>query len=124
MFSDPRLSLAVARGSGPAVAQLGGVARQAGTLVSLHGTGGAWLVADRTADADRFAAAVYHSLDRKVCNSLNVCLIVRERAGELVPVFLDALKRANDPYHTSPIYNANVPASAAYNERTDIELVK
>jgi glutamate-5-semialdehyde dehydrogenase len=94
MFADPRLALAVARGSGPAVAQLGGVARQAGTPVSLHGTGGAWLIADRTADAGRFTAAVYHSLDRKVCNSLNVCCIVRERAGELVPLFLQALERA------------------------------
>src|SRR5690606_40613290 len=42
LFSDARLSLAVARGSGPAVAQLGAVARQAGVPVSLHGTGGAW----------------------------------------------------------------------------------
>jgi len=96
MFADPRLSLAVARGSGPAVAQLGGVARQAGTPVSLHGTGGAWLVADRSANAERFAAVVYHSLDRKVCNSLNVCCIVRERAAELTPLFLDALKRAGE----------------------------
>lgn len=94
MFSDPRLSLAVARGSGAAVAQLGAIARQAGTPVSLHGTGGAWLVASRTAEAERFAAAVYHSLDRKVCNTLNVCCIVRERAAELVPVFLDALQDA------------------------------
>jgi glutamate-5-semialdehyde dehydrogenase len=96
MFADPRLALAVARGSGPAVAQLGGVARQSGTPVSLHGTGGAWLIADRSADAARFGAAVYHSLDRKVCNSLNVCCVARERAGELVPVFLDALKRAGE----------------------------
>jgi glutamate-5-semialdehyde dehydrogenase len=96
MFADNRLALAVARGSGPAVSQLGGIARQAGTPVSLHGTGGAWLVADKSADAERFGACVYHSLDRKVCNSLNVCLIVRERAGELVPVFLDALKRAGE----------------------------
>jgi glutamate-5-semialdehyde dehydrogenase len=94
MFADPRLSLAVARGSGPAVAQLGGVARQTGTPVSLHGTGGAWTVADRSADAARFAEAVYHSLDRKVCNTLNVCCIVRERAGELLPTFLDAIARA------------------------------
>lgn len=94
MFSDPRLALAVARGSGPAVAQLGAVARQAGTPVSLHGTGGAWIVADAAADAARFAAVVFHSLDRKVCNTLNVCCIVRERAAELTPVFLDALKRA------------------------------
>ena len=96
LFSDPRLALAVARGSGPAVAQLGGVARQTGTPVSLHGTGGAWLVADASADAQRFAAAVYHSLDRKVCNSLNVCCIPRQRAAELTPLFLDALKRAGE----------------------------
>jgi glutamate-5-semialdehyde dehydrogenase len=94
MFSDPRLSLAVARGSGAAVAQLGAVARQTGVPVSLHGTGGAWLVADRFADADRFAAVVENSLDRKVCNTLNVCCIDQTRAGELVPVFLAALERA------------------------------
>src|SRR5205085_7531292 len=88
MFADARLGLAVARGSGAAVAQLGAIARQAGTPVSLHGTGGAWIVADAAADADRFHAAVFHSLDRKVCNTLNVCCIVRERADELVPVFL------------------------------------
>ncbi|MBS0410915.1 MAG: aldehyde dehydrogenase family protein [Proteobacteria bacterium] len=96
LFSDARLALAVARGSGPAVAQLGGVARQSGVPVSLHGTGGAWLVADVTADAARFAAVVRTSLDRKVCNTLNVCCIVRERAGELVPVFLEALAQAGD----------------------------
>ena len=94
MFSDRRLALAVARGSGVAVAQLGAVARQAGVPVSLHGTGGAWLVADKTADADRFAAVVEASLDRKVCNTLNVCCIVRERAEDLVPLFLQALERA------------------------------
>lgn len=94
MFADPRLALAVARGSGPAVAQLGAIARQAGTPVSLHGTGGAWIVADETADAERFFAAAYHSLDRKVCNTLNTCCIVASRADELVPVFLDALRKA------------------------------
>ena len=96
MFADPKLSLAVARGSGPAVAQLGAIARQAGTPVSLHGTGGAWIVADGTADADRFFAAVYHSLDRKVCNTLNSCCIVESRAGDLLPVFLEALERAGE----------------------------
>ena len=96
MFSDRRLALAVARGSGAAVAQLGAVARQAGVPVSLHGAGGAWLVAAPDADAARFAAVVEASLDRKVCNSLNVCCIVRERAHDLVPLFLDALRRAGD----------------------------
>ena len=93
LFDDRRLALAVARGSGEAVAQLGAVARQAGTPVSLHGTGGAWLVAGEQADADRFRSAVQHSLDRKVCNTLNVCVIPRSRT-DLVPVLLDALERA------------------------------
>ena len=96
MFADPRLGLAVARGSGRAVAQLGAVARQTGTAVSLHGTGGAWMVADHSADADRFASAVFHSLDRKVCNTLNVCCIVKSRAHDLIPRFLDALWRAGE----------------------------
>ena len=96
MFSDNRLALAVARGSGPAVAQLGAIARQAGTPVSLHGSGGAWLVADETADPERFFAAVFHSLDRKVCNTLNTCCIVESRAADLLPVFLEALDRAGE----------------------------
>ena len=91
LFSDRRLALAVARGSGPAVAQLGAIARQAGTPVSLHGTGGAWLIADETADATRFVAAVANSIDRKVCNTLNVCCIVQSRATELAPLFREAL---------------------------------
>ena len=94
LFSDKRLALAVARGSGPAVAQLGAIARQAGIPVSLHGTGGAWMVADTSADADRFFASAYHSLDRKVCNTLNVCAIVRARAEDLAPRFLAALAEA------------------------------
>ncbi|MHC8305626.1 aldehyde dehydrogenase family protein [Pseudomonas sp. PB3P13] len=94
MFADRRLSLAVARGSGRAVSQLGSIAQQAGTAVSLHGTGGAWLIADEGADATRFAAVVRNSLDRKVCNTLNVCLIHRNRAADLVPLFLAALKQA------------------------------
>jgi glutamate-5-semialdehyde dehydrogenase len=87
MFADRRLSLAVARGSGHAVSQLGSIAQQAGTS-------GAWLIADKDADAKRFAAVVRNSLDRKVCNTLNVCLIQRDRASELVPLFLDALQLA------------------------------
>ena len=94
LFSDARLALAVARGSGPAVATLGALARQAGVAVSLHGTGGAWIVAAQSADADAFAAAVRGSLDRKVCNTLNVCCIVRERADDLVPAFLAGLDAA------------------------------
>jgi glutamate-5-semialdehyde dehydrogenase len=94
MFNDQRLALAVARGSGKAVSQLGGVARQAGTPVSLHGTGGAWIVAADSAEPDWFGKTILHSLDRKVCNTLNTCCILASRAEELVPVFLVALEAA------------------------------
>jgi glutamate-5-semialdehyde dehydrogenase len=39
---------------------------------------------------------VYHSLDRKVCNTLNVCCIPQARTGDLLPRFLDALHRAGE----------------------------
>ena len=96
MFSDARLGLAVARGSGDAVAQLGAVARQAGLPVSLHGTGGAWIVAAESADASDFTAAVANSLDRKVCNTLNTCAIVASREQDLVAAFLDAVRRVQE----------------------------
>lgn len=96
LFSDQRVGLAVARGSGTAVAQLGAVARQHGVPVSLHGTGGAWMVASHHADAATFSLAVQHSLDRKVCNTLNVCCVVRSRAHDLVPLFREAAQRAAD----------------------------
>lgn len=94
LFSDPRLGLAVARGSGQAVAQLGAVARQAGTSVSLHGTGGAWIVTGEACDPARLGAVVRASLDRKVCNTLNTCCVLADRADDLVPVVLDGLEAA------------------------------
>jgi len=94
LFCDPRLSLAVARGSGRAVATLGALAQQSGVPVSLHGTGGAWIVASESTRPEVLAAAVVESLDRKVCNTLNVMCLPRSRADELLPVFLDALGRA------------------------------
>lgn len=101
LFNDRRLSLAIARGSGHAVAQLGAVARQAGIPLSLHGTGGAWLVAAASSQVEHFRAAVLHSLDRKVCNTMNVCCIVADRAADLVPVFIDALRAAGHARSTS-----------------------
>ena len=121
LFADPRLSLAVARGSGAAVSQLGAVARQTGTPVSLHGTGGAWLIADVSADTERFAAAVLHSLDRKVCNTLNVCCIVRDRAAELTPRLprrVAARGRAGMPWR-APARRSGHCAPHARNHRPD-----
>src|SRR5205814_9747013 len=70
--------------------------RQAGVPVSLHGTGGAWIVASASAHAEQLDAAIFDSLDRKVCNTLNTLCIVRERAVELVPVALAAFARAGE----------------------------
>jgi glutamate-5-semialdehyde dehydrogenase len=94
LFADDRLALAVARGSGPAVAQLGGIARRQGTPVSLHGTGGAWMLVTPSADLARLRSTVRSSLDRKVCNTLNVCCVVRDVADDAVPVVLAALEEA------------------------------
>jgi glutamate-5-semialdehyde dehydrogenase len=109
LFSDRRLSLAVARGSGAAVAQLGAVARQHGVPASLHGTGGAWLVAADSADAGAFSRVVRHSLDRKVCNTLNVCCIVRSRAADLLPAFTAAAHAAAEPRGVEPIIHELAP---------------
>ena len=95
LFADPRLALAVARGSGSAVAELGSIARQSGVPVSLHGTGGAWmLVSDDADDTSRLSSFVEHSLDRKVCNTLNVVCLPRTRAQELASLVVDAADRA------------------------------
>ena len=113
MFSDPRLGLAVARGSGPAVAQLGAVARQVGTAVSLHGTGGAWVVTGESCDASRLAAVVRSSLDRKVCNTLNTCAVLRSSAAELVPVILQGLDEAAAGRNAAPKVHVTAEAKAS-----------
>lgn len=102
LFSDQRLALAVARGSGAAVAQLGAVAQGAGVPVSLHGTGGAWIIAGDSADPARLEAIVTASLDRKVCNTLNTAVVLRSRADELVPRVLAGLRTAADQLGTNP----------------------
>jgi glutamate-5-semialdehyde dehydrogenase len=109
LFADRRLSLAIARGSGAAVAQLGAVARQHGVPVSLHGTGGAWMVAASSADVERFSASVQHSLDRKVCNTLNVCCIVRDREADLAPAFIAAVETAAASRGVAPIVHRLAP---------------
>jgi glutamate-5-semialdehyde dehydrogenase len=112
LFADARLGLAVARGSGRAVAQLGAVARQHGVPASLHGTGGAWMVVAEDADPDELALAVRHSLDRKVCNTLNVCCLVRDGADRLAPVVLAAARAAADARDARLVVHA-VPSATA-----------
>ena len=120
LFADDRLSLAVARGSGPAVAQLGGVARRQGTPVSLHGTGGAWMLVAPSVDPERLRAVVRASLDRKVCNTLNVCCIVRATAADAVPVVLAALEEAASARGTEPKLHVLVRDAAERDEVTGL----
>jgi glutamate-5-semialdehyde dehydrogenase len=105
LFADTRLGLAVARGSGRAVAQLGAVARQHGVPASLHGTGGAWMIVLPDADRVALAGAVRHSLDRKVCNTLNVVCVVRDGAAATLPTIAAAGRDAAAARGTRPVFH-------------------
>ena len=108
LFDDPRLSLAVARGSGAAVGQLGEIARQCGTPVSLHGTGGAWMIVGTEFPGVRLDSAIVHSLDRKVCNTLNTIVVLESNRDEALGAVAAALvsvsrsKGARVIVHTTP----------------------
>jgi glutamate-5-semialdehyde dehydrogenase len=111
LFSDERLSLAVARGSGEAVAQLGAIAQQSGVPVSLHGTGGAWMIVG-DADLSRLQVVIENSLDRKVCNTLNVICVMRAHAKEQIPVVVRAALDAAKNRNTFPVIHAITDAEA------------
>ena len=102
LFSDARLSLAVARGSGEAVAQLGAIAQQSGVPVSLLGTGGAWMIVG-DADESRLKLVIENSLDRKVCNTLNVICVMRQNALEQIPIVVGAALDAAKKRNTLPV---------------------
>jgi len=112
LFTLPEVRLAVARGSGRAVALLGSIATQHGVPVSLHGTGGAWMYVADDADAQAVRNAVLHSVDRKVCNTLNTLVLPSRRTHELVPIALDALRErdANYRLHVASGSEHDIPA--------------
>lgn len=121
LFSDSRLALAVARGSGQAVAQLGAVARQAGIPVSLHGTGGAWMHVSLGVDGGRVASIVDASLDRKVCNTLNVLAVTR--SGEIERrVALDGIVRAAERRGVVPIVHVSASDHHEWSLATSADL--
>lgn len=103
LFSDTRLSLAVARGSGETVAELGSIAQQSGIPVSLHGTGGAWIIVGSEVDALRLSRSISNSLDRKVCNTLNVVCVLARNAAEVVPVIVSSAREAASVRNTTPV---------------------
>lgn len=99
LFTLPQVRLAVARGSGPTVALLGAIAEQSGIPASLHGTGGAWMWIEASADPDTVRNAVRNSLDRKVCNTLNCVVLERGAAATLGPVLAGVLDEIGAVVH-------------------------
>jgi len=93
LFSDKRLGLAVARGSGKTVQMLGEIAKQNGIETSLHGTGGAWMIIDEQVDLKKLSFCIFNSLDRKVCNTLNTICILKKNAEKIVPKIIETLKK-------------------------------
>ena len=113
LFSDRRLSLAVARGSGSSVALLGQIAQQHGIPASLHGTGGAWMVVSHTADLDRLRDVVAHSLDRKVCNTLNTVVMTRSTVESNLQSVIDGISIAASQRNTHAVLHVDELVSEA-----------
>ncbi len=118
LFSDKRLGLAVARGSGEAVAMLGAIARQSGVPVSLHGRGGAWVFIGEDAAEQTIADTIARSLDRKVCNTLNTLCVPRPVLGRALAALKTAAKEVVASYpgglvvHVGSASMAQVPSLA------------
>ena len=115
LFSDRRLSLAVARGSGSSVALLGEIAQQHGIPASLHGTGGAWMVVSSVADLDRLRNIVQHSLDRKVCNTLNTVVITRANLENNLQPIIDGISIAASQRNTHAVLHLDAQIVDALN---------
>jgi glutamate-5-semialdehyde dehydrogenase len=112
LFTLPEVRLAVARGSGRTVALLGAIAEQHGIPASLHGTGGAWMYVEASAAPDAVESAIVNSLDRKVCNTLNVLLVERAAVPTLGQVCARALARVGAKVHALPGAEAVTGATA------------
>ncbi|HEY5956290.1 MAG TPA: aldehyde dehydrogenase family protein [Polyangiaceae bacterium] len=99
LFCETDVRLAVARGSGRTVTLLGAIAKQHGIPVSLHGTGGAWMLVEASASPELVTNAVTNSLDRKVCNTLNVLMLERRAVDALGGVLARALEARGAKVH-------------------------
>ena len=103
LFSNDGIALAVARGSGASVALLGNIAQQHGIPVSLHGTGGAWAVVSQYDDLAGLEDIILHSLDRKVCNTLNTIVILEKAACEIISTLFKGIGKSGVRNGVRPI---------------------
>ena len=116
LFSERALRLAVARGSGRTVALLGAIAKQHGIPASLHGTGGAWMFVEASASPELVKNAVRFSLDRKVCNTLNVLVVERAAVAKLGPHVAEVLGELSARVAVVPGSEGIVPGSGTIAE--------
>lgn len=126
LFSDKRVSLAVARGSGASVALLGEIALQNGIPASLHGTGGAWMVVSDIQNLKRLESVVQLSLDRKVCNTLNTVVLTQSACGKPLQAVIDGVTKAAVQRNTNAILhvdNGVLTALANCNVPRELEIV-
>ena len=103
LFSHAKVALAVARGSGDSVALLGTIAQQHGIPVSLHGTGGAWAVVSQYDDLAGLEEIIAHSLDRKVCNTLNTIVILEPAVHDVLPSVMSGIRKSGVKSGVRPI---------------------
>jgi len=80
---------------------LGNIAQQAGVAVSLHGTGGAWMVTCSTTNPTDLTHAIIGSLDRKVCNTLNTLCVLKSELATQLPAILTGLQTAAQNLNTN-----------------------
>jgi glutamate-5-semialdehyde dehydrogenase len=113
LFSDKRLSLAVARGSGSSVALLGEIAQQHGIPASLHGTGGAWMVVSDVEDVDRLKSVVQNSLDRKVCNTVNTVVLTTGSLSNSLQTVVDGVRLAAQERNTHAVLHVDGGVASA-----------
>jgi glutamate-5-semialdehyde dehydrogenase len=118
LFSDKRLSLAVARGSGSSVALLGEIAQQHGIPASLHGTGGAWMIVSDVEDADRLKNVVQNSLDRKVCNTLNTVVLTTKSLDNSLQSVIDGVVHAAQRRKTHAVLHVDGGVASALDNCT------
>jgi glutamate-5-semialdehyde dehydrogenase len=64
------------------------------------------MIVGEDANLDRLESSVLHSLDRKVCNTLNVVAVIRDMASVHVPIILKAAEMAASNRGTRPRMHA------------------
>jgi glutamate-5-semialdehyde dehydrogenase len=64
------------------------------------------MIVGEDADLERLEACVRHSLDRKVCNTLNVIAVPHSTATDLVPIIAKAISSAGERRQRVPIVHA------------------